>query len=123
MDLFPTGVKYDKVDIAQDGTMCALYTYLGTKYIVRYNTVTSQWDNLGTGHTDIAVGDANKVLVVLGGQLFYFHVASSTWIRDITAPANVTSISLASDGTAYLLTGNHQIMCIEIHGTHCLWRR
>lgn len=102
--LLPTVIKYDKVDIAQDGTMCALYTYLGTKYIVRYNTTTSQWENLGTSYTDIAVGDANKVLAVKSGQLFYFHVASNTWIRDLNAPANVTSISLASDGTAYLLT-------------------
>jgi hypothetical protein len=103
-NLMSTSLKYDKVDVAEDGTMCALYTYLGSTYITRYDNVLNGWTPLLSYYSDVAVGDANKVLAVQGGQLFYYHVASSTWIRDITAPANVTSISLASDGTAYLLT-------------------
>ena len=100
------GYSLNVVDVADDGTIVGV-EYSGK--IVQYNTTTTSFDEMSynlnlQGFSNVAVGASNKILAVKAGNLYYFKFSTNEWIRDLTAPANILKVSMAADGTVYLMT-------------------
>lgn len=89
--------------VASDGTLVAISSQNSNGFIsVGGAAFTIISPNMNLPITHIAVGDANKVVAVSDGNLYF--KSGSNWIQDNSAPANIIKASVAADGTMALLT-------------------
>lgn len=96
--------SFEKVVIGADGKIWGmLFNPVSGNNVMIYDSNNNTWSFAPPiVATDIAIGDATKVMVVSGGNLYFLH--NGQWLQDQTAPANIAKIALAGDGTAFLLT-------------------
>lgn len=91
-----------KVVVGYDGTIYAMNWSAGNN-VYAYSGGT--WTAVSNGTitaTDIAVGDAGKVMAIAANKLYYRQ--NGSWVLDATAPASLSRVSVATDGTIFLLT-------------------
>lgn len=97
-----TNVSAKRVSVGAGTTIYALNWNSSGNNIMMYSGGTwSMLSNSTLYATDISVGDANKILAISGGYLYYRYAGA--WYLDATAPANLIRVSAASDGTVMLL--------------------
>lgn len=99
-----TNFAGNKVVVGYDGAIYAMNWSAGNNV---YAYTSGTWTAVSNGTitaTDIAVGDAGKVMAIAGGLLYYRQ--NGNWVLDATAPNNLTRVSVATDGTIFLLTSS-----------------
>ncbi|MCB9257682.1 MAG: Ig-like domain-containing protein [Chitinophagales bacterium] len=104
---YPPNVSLSQVEVGDDGTLFGIQNPGVNASNYMFKLENGNFVNYSLGFfdwVDIAVGDATKVLAVRNGWLYYLDPISNSFVRDITAPANVTKASVAGDGTVYILT-------------------
>lgn len=105
----PYYTSLSQMDIGEDGTIMGI-TYgsiSDPKHLAKYVNGAWVFESTPSGlntWSHVAVGDATKILAVRNGLLYYKDPVTGNYIQDLTAPANVSQASIASDGTVYLLT-------------------
>lgn len=97
-----TSVSAKRVAVGAGTAIYALNWNSSGNNIMMYSGGTwSMLSNSTLYATDISVGDANKILAISGGYLYYRYAGA--WYLDATAPVNLIRVSAASDGTVMLL--------------------